>query len=81
MGYFGKWQYLFTSAKGTISMVQLLDYNRIGEHIFEIYCLDEKDTTPAKKELEDTRRFYKRQLAIKDIIEILRIDREVKNEK
>lgn len=88
MGYFYKWQYVFTSDKGSMSLIKLLDYHRIGEHPFEVFCLDEmkkwKDatgneievpSTPAKKQLEDIRRFYKREEAIKFIIEILRVDK------
>lgn len=70
MGYFGKWQYVFTSDKGIISMVKFLDYRRIGEHLYEIYCLQEK--SEAKKALPDIRRFFKREDAIKSIREILR---------
>ena len=88
MGYFDKWQYIFTSKNGKISLIRLLDYHRIGEHIYEIYCMDEmkkwKDatgndqetpSTPAKKLLPDIRRFYKREDAIKSVIEILRTDK------
>lgn len=88
LGYFYKWQYIFTSTKGRISLIRLFDYYRIGEHLWEIYCLDEMKkwknevgeeidvpSTPAKKELEDIRRFYKREDAVKCITEILRIDK------
>lgn len=73
LGYFGKWQYIYTSKKGNISMVKLFDYHRVGEHIFEIYCLDdEKNPTPAKIKLPDTTRFINRLSAIKFITEVLR---------
>ena len=73
MGYFGKWQYLFTSSRGTISLIQLFDYNRVGEHIFEIYCMDKEGETPAKKELNEVERFNNRKDAVNKIIEILRM--------
>lgn len=78
MGYFGKWQYMYTSSNGTISLIQLFDYYRIGEHVYEIFCLDKEGETLAKAELPDIRRFFKRDLAIKDIIEILRTDKDEK---
>jgi len=87
LGFFGKNHYIFTSSKGSISLIKLFDYYRLGEHIWEIYCIDEMKewknfnavgeevkvlSTPAKKALEDIRRFYKHQTAVKYIIEILR---------
>ena len=76
MGYFGKWQYLYTSAKGTISLIQLFDYYRIGEHIIEIYCMDKEGSTPAKNKLSDVERFNNRKDAVNRIIEILRTDKD-----
>lgn len=85
MGMFGKWQWVFSSKKGNISMVQLLDYNRIGQHEWEIFCTDrqkkwknqmgeeiEEPSTPAKKELEDIERFNSRHICINRVIEILK---------
>jgi hypothetical protein len=88
LGYFDKWQYIFTSNNGSISLIRLFDYYRIGEHLYEIYCLDKMDSykqadgtekeipeTPAKEALPDIRRFYKHEEAMKCIIEILRTDK------
>ena len=75
LGYFGKWQYIFHSKKGKVSMIKLIDYNRIGEHLYEIYCLDEQGITFAKNQLEDTRRFISKDDAIKYVIELLRTDK------
>jgi hypothetical protein len=88
LGYFYKWQYIFTSNNGSISLIRLFDYYRIGEHLYEIYCLDKMDSykladgtekeipeTPAKEALSDIRRFYKHEEAMKCIIEILRTDK------
>jgi hypothetical protein len=69
MGIFFKWQYVFTSEKGTVSLIKLFDYYRIGEHIFEIFCLEK---SPAKEILKDTERFLNREDAIKRVIELLR---------
>ena len=65
MGIFGKWQYKFTSSKGTVSLVKLLDLYQIGEHVYEIYCLE-------GELFSDVRRFFKREDAIKEIIKLLK---------
>jgi hypothetical protein len=70
MGYFYKWHYVFTSKKGTVSLIKLLDYHRTGEHIWEILIGDCKDG--------NIERFYKHEDASKRIIEILRNDRDEK---
>jgi hypothetical protein len=36
---FGKYQYIYTTNKGEISLVLLKDYYKKGENIWEIYCL------------------------------------------
>lgn len=88
LGYFEKWQFIFTSKKGSISLIRLFDYYRLGQHLYEIYCLDgtekwkdatgnEKEIakTPAKEALPDIRRFINREDAIKEVVEILRTDK------
>lgn len=35
----GKWQYIFSSKKGQISMVKFLNYFHDGDNFWEIYCL------------------------------------------
>ena len=88
LGYFGKWQFIYKSNKGEISLIQLPDYHRVGEHLYEIYCLDEMKkwksptgedmetpTSIAKGKLTDIERFKSREDATKHIIEILRTDK------
>lgn len=72
MGYFGKWQYIYTSKKGKISLIQLLDYHRIGEHQWEIFCMDDEKTNELKKSFSDVERFINRFDAVKRIVELLR---------
>ena len=36
---FGKYQYLYSSKKGKISLIKLINYFRDGEDLWEIYCL------------------------------------------
>ena len=37
---FGKYQYIYTSDKGEISLIKLINYFRDGKDLWEIYCLD-----------------------------------------
>jgi len=53
----GRWQYIYSSKKGVISLVKLLDYFREGKHLWEIYCvkgnlLDDVERFDTKKEAE-----------------------------
>ena len=36
---FGKYQYIYTSDKGEISLIKLINYFRDGKDLWEIYCL------------------------------------------
>lgn len=37
----GKWQYIYSSDKGKISLVKFIDYLMDGKNFWEIYCLKE----------------------------------------
>jgi len=37
---FGKYQYIYTSKKGEISLIKLINYFRDGKDLWEIYCLE-----------------------------------------
>ena len=37
---FGKYQYIYTSDRGEISLIKLIDYDRDGKDLWEIYCLE-----------------------------------------
>lgn len=37
---FGKYQYIYTSGKGKISLIKLINYFRDGKDLWEIYCLE-----------------------------------------
>jgi len=39
---FGKYQYIYTSDKGVISLIKLINYFRDGKDLWEIYCLEGK---------------------------------------
>ena len=39
---FGKYQYIYTSDKGEISLIKLVNYFRDGKDLWEIYCLEGK---------------------------------------
>lgn len=38
--FFGEFQYIYSSDKGKISLVELPDYFRDGETLWETYCLE-----------------------------------------
>ncbi len=60
----GKYQYLYSSDKGEISLVELLSYFKEGEDLWEIYCLQ-------GKLFEDVERFETKEEAEKRIQELL----------
>lgn len=64
-GFFGKYQYLCSSKKGEISLVELLDYFHKGKNIWEIYCL-------AGNLFDDVERFDTKKSALKRIRELLK---------
>ena len=37
---FGKDQYIYTSDKGEVSLIKLINYFRDGKDLWEIYCLE-----------------------------------------
>lgn len=66
-GMFGKWQYIYSSDKGEISLVQLLNYSfDNNEDVWEIYELS------ANKLFEDVKRFRTKKQAEKRIKELLK---------
>lgn len=62
-GWVDKWQYIYSSPKGEISLIILLDYFKEGD-TYEIYCVKGKLFT-------DTRRFDTKEEAEKFIEERL----------
>lgn len=48
---FGKYQYIYISRKGEISLILLKDYFKKGKDFWEIYCLE-------GKLFPDTEKFY-----------------------
>lgn len=40
--HFGKYQFIFSSPKGKISMIELKDYLHDGQDFFEILCIEGK---------------------------------------
>ena len=69
-GWFGKWQYLYESPKGIISMIKLNKYDYItGKDIYEIYCID--GLIDLKQECDSTERFFTKKDAEKRIKELL----------
>jgi hypothetical protein len=65
-GYFGKWQYIYESEKGMISLIKLLNYDFMtGKDVWEIYELS------ANKLFEDVKRFRTKKEAEKRIRELL----------
>ena len=70
LGIFGKWQYIFQKGDSKISLIELLDYYRIGERVYEIFLLSGNEE--AKKLLPDATRFSERTNAIKEILSILK---------
>jgi hypothetical protein len=68
-GWFGKYQYFYESPKGVISLIKLNDYHKLGENIYEIYCID--GIIDLKEEIPDTESFYSRKEAEKRIKELL----------
>lgn len=62
-----RWQYIYSTEKGEISLVKLLDYFEDGQDFWEIYCL--------KWDLfEDVERFKTKKEAEKRIKELLEVD-------
>jgi hypothetical protein len=62
----GKWQYIYSSPKGGISLIQLLNYGFLdmGDNVWEIYCL--------KCNLfDDVERFKNKKEAIQRIKDLL----------
>ena len=67
MGCFGKWQYIFKSNKGEISLIQLLGYDfETHKDVWEIYELS------ANNLVDDTERFPSMAKAENRIMELLR---------
>ena len=62
---FGKYQHIFSSKKGKISLVLLKDYLFDGNEFWEIYCLE-------GNLFEDTERFDTKEKAVEKIREILK---------
>jgi len=63
---FYKWQYLYSSEKGKISLIKLLNYFRVGKSFWEIYCLN-------GKLFDDVERFSlkkKAEIRIKELLEV-----------
>ena len=60
----GKWQYIYSSEKGEISLVKFMNYFREGDKFWEIYCLE-------GKLFEDCERFDTKKDAEKRIKELL----------
>ncbi len=61
---FGKYQYLYESEKGKISLIELKDYWNDGEDLWEIYCLE-------GNLFEDTERFSTKKEAVEEIKKLL----------
>ena len=57
---FGKYQYIYTSDKGGISLIKLVNYFRDGKDLWEIYCLE-------GKLFEDVERFNTKKEAVVEI--------------
>lgn len=60
---FGKYQYIYSSEKGSISLIELKDYFEKGDNFWEIYCLsgnlfDDVERFKTKKEAEKTIKKY-----------------------
>ncbi len=60
---FGKYQYLYESEKGKISLIELKNYRNGVEDLWEIYCLEGN--------LCDTERFYTKEEALEEIKKLL----------
>jgi len=61
---FGKYQHIFFSEKGKISLIQLKNFRYEGDLFWEIYCLE-------GNLFEDTERFDTKAEAVKRIGELL----------
>ena len=57
---FGKYQYIYTSGKGEISLIKLINYYRDGKDLWEIYCLE-------GSLFEDVERFNTKKEAVVEI--------------
>lgn len=57
---FGKYQYIYTSGKGKISLIKLINYFRDGKDLWEIYCLE-------GELFEDVERFDTKKEAVVEI--------------
>jgi hypothetical protein len=62
---FGKYQHIFYSEKGKISLIQLKDYFLKGKDFWEIYCLE-------GNLFEDTERFDTKEEAVERVTELLK---------
>jgi len=60
----GRWQYIYSSSKGKISLIKLLNYLENKKHLWEIYCLE-------GNLFEDIKRFNSKIEAEKSIKKIL----------
>ena len=67
-GFFGKWQYIYESKKGIISLVELPDYDFVtGKDVWEIFELSENHLLP----YDDIERFATKKEAEKRIRRLL----------
>lgn len=64
-GLFGKWQFIFRSKKGEISLIQLKDYWKQGEDLWEIYELSNNNL------FQDVERFKTKKEAERKIKKLL----------
>jgi len=60
---FGKYQYIYSSDKGEISLVQFKNYFKTGDNFWEIYCLkgelfEDVEKFKTKKEAEKVIKKY-----------------------
>lgn len=72
---FGKYHFLFSSSKGEISMIQLVNYHKDGDNFWEIFQINKREKFfqiwRKKMLFEDTERFNRRQDAEQRIRELL----------
>jgi len=61
----GRYQYIFSSKKGKISMIALPNYNFDGKTVYEIYCLE-------GNLFEDVEQYDSRKKAVERIKELLK---------
>jgi len=72
---FGKYQFIFSSKKGEISLIQLVNYFKDGDNFWEIFQINKREKWfqfwRKKTLFENTERFNTRQQAEQKIREIL----------